>query len=208
MVVVCFFGTKLTGWMLTWGVLKPGRLPTSSSSASKNVSPCVRPACFWPTSPLGVGTWSRALGPRAAQVPSPQLLLLGTAPLRDCSLARAAADPMSPLGMPLLSLDPVLRGETTAPGLGVREQLPVVGPPSRDPCGGTLPGMGKRAEFLTEFLPIAGCSLGQPPRDRLLRGWQRSLREGKYFKCSLSFLSSFVSSSSLLSSLPLMSPFK
>lgn len=136
MVVVCFFGTKLTGWMLTWGVLKPGRLPTSSSFASKNVSPCVRPACFWPTSPLGVGTWSWAPGPRAARVPSPQLLLLGTAPLRDCGLARAAAGPMSPLGMPLLSLDPVLPGEATAPGLGVREQLPVVGPPSRDPCGG------------------------------------------------------------------------
>lgn len=76
------------------------------------------------------------------------------------------------------------------------------------PLEGTLPGMWKRAEFLTEFLPIDGCSLGQPPRDRLVRGWQLCRREGKYFKCSLSFLSSFVSSSSLLGSLPPMSPFK
>lgn len=162
MVVVCSFGTKLVGWMLTWGVLKPGRVPTSSFASKKHQSVC--PSClFLAHQPFRCWHMERALGPRAAQVPSPQLLLLSTAPLRDCGLARAATDPMSPLGMPSLSLDPVHSswfGSERAASSGVASR--------QGPLEGTLPGMGKRAEFLTEFLPIAGCSLGQLPRDRLV----------------------------------------
>lgn len=96
-------------------------------------------------------------------MPSPQLLLLSTAPLRDCGLAQVAADPMSPLGMPSLSLDPVLRGETTAPGLGVREQPAAVWPPGKDPWRGHCQGWGRGLNFSLNFSPLLGAAWGSYP---------------------------------------------
>ena len=41
--LVHLIGPKSRGWMFTWGALRPGRVPTGSSSTSKNVGPCVHP---------------------------------------------------------------------------------------------------------------------------------------------------------------------
>lgn len=57
------------------GCTKPGRGPTGSSFTSQAVSPSPYPAHLQPSGLFCAGTLSRALRPRAALVPKPQLLL-------------------------------------------------------------------------------------------------------------------------------------
>lgn len=134
--------------MFTWGALKPGRVPTGSSSTAKNVGPCIQSLTDSPL-PAHHPFWSWHPEPSAEAKGSSGAKSSAAVPGQG---AAAWVQPgvgsngsYVPFGdRPLLSLDAALQGDATAPLSRVGEHPLPAQPPSRE----TAQGMGKRDGFL------------------------------------------------------------